>query len=85
MSTSDAIDEILSFDLPFDNRHNEGFGAGGGGFCGLRNIDNLSLFLQSGMTSLVPVNITISLTTSMLSKTLTDWYHRSPRIRITTR
>lgn len=53
-STSDAIDEILSVERPLERRLDEEFGAGGGGFWGLRTDMNLSEFLQSVMTSLFP-------------------------------
>ena len=53
-SISDAIDEILSVERPFERRF-DGLGAGGGGFWGLRTIPSLSELLQSeDMTSLFP-------------------------------
>lgn len=61
ISISEVMDDILSFDLPFDSRLEPGFGAGGGGFCGLLTRPNLSEFLHSGMTSLFTIQRRYSL------------------------
>lgn len=53
-TSSDTMDDILSVERPFDNLLEDGLGAGGGGFWGLLTDANLSIFLQSVMTSLVP-------------------------------
>lgn len=64
MSISDAIDDILSVERPFERR--DVFGAGGGGFCGLLTKASLSAFLQSeDMTSLFPaIDNALSITSS---------------------
>jgi hypothetical protein len=49
---SDAIDEMLSVERPFERRLE--FGAGGGGFCGLLTTPILSLLQSEDMTSLLP-------------------------------